>query len=175
MLPPMGGGGAAGLSAAIRGLPMRGNAMPWKNSPETPNFSASGLDATEDIRGGLGYTGLSNLEQFVRDGGLLVAAQTSAALPVAGGMTDMVNVSDARTMQAPGSVVLSHIDDKTSPIAYGYDDKLYVYFRQCPVITVGLNLPGQGGGAGAGADEGRSSGRGSPSDPDVIQGRTYIA
>ena len=85
-------------------------------------------------------------------------------------MTDMVNVTDARTMQAPGSVVLSSIDDKKSPIAYGYDDKLYVYFRQGPVITVSTGL----GGSQEGAAAGRASGRGSMTDPDVIQGRTYI-
>jgi hypothetical protein len=173
ILPPMGGGGPAGLSAILRGLPMRGNPMPWKNTEDTPNFTAPGLDTSDDIRGGLGYPGLANLERFVRDGGLLIAVQTSAALPVAGGMTDMVNVADARTMQAPGSVVLSSIDDKKSPIAYGYDDKLYVYFRQGPVITVG----GFGGGFGGGQQEagGRSSGRGSASDPDVIQARKYSA
>jgi len=130
LMPPMGGGGPAGLSAMLRGLPMRGGPMPWKNSEDTPNFFAPGLDSTEDIRGGLGYQGLSNLEKFVRDGGLLIAVQTSASLPVAGGMTDMVNVAEARAMQAPGSVVLSSVDDKKSPITYGYDDKLYVYFRQ---------------------------------------------
>ncbi len=85
----------------------------------------------------------------MRDGGLLIAVQTSAALPVAGGMTDMVNVADARAMQAPGSVVLSSVDDKKSPIAYGYDDKLYIYFRQGPVITVG----GIGGGRAEAAGE----------------------
>ena len=137
ILPPMGGGGPAGLSAMLRGLPMRGKPMPWKNSDDTPNFTAPGLDSTDDIRGGLGYQGLANLERFVREGGLLIAVQTSASLPVAAGMTDMVNVADARTMQAPGSVVLSSIDDKKSPITYGYDDKLYIYFRQGPVITVG--------------------------------------
>jgi Zinc carboxypeptidase len=173
ILPPMGGGGPAGLSAMLRGLPMRGQPMPWKNTEDTPNFTAPGLDTSDDIRGGLGYQGLANLERFVREGGLLIAVQTSAALPVAGGMTDMVNVADARAMQAPGSVVLSNIDDKKSPITYGYDDKLYVYFRQGPVITVG----GFGGGGG-GPEEGpggRSSGRGSASDPDVIQGRKYSA
>src|SRR5437773_6985359 len=89
-------------------------------------------------------------------------------------MTEMVNVSDARAMQAPGSVVLSMVDDKKSPITYGYDDKLYVYFRQGPVITVGGNFGGPGGGSdeGAGASA-RSSGRGTASDPDIIQGRTY--
>ena len=176
IVPPMGGFGPSALSSMIRGLPMRGNAMPWKNSEETPNLVAPGLDSTDDIRGGLGYTGLANLEQFVRDGGLLIAVQSSAILPVAGAMTDMVNVSEARTMQAPGSVVLSTIDDKKSPIAYGYDDKLYIYFRQGPVITVstGLgNFPGQGGQEGGAT--GRASGRGSVTDPDVIQGRAYIA
>src|SRR6266436_4772242 len=176
ILPPMGGGGPAGLSAVLRGLPMRGDPRPWKNSAETPNFVAPGLDSTDDTRGGLGYQGLANLERFVRDGGLLIAVQTSASLPVAGGMTEMVNVTDARAMQAPGSVVLSTIDDKKSPITYGYDDKLYVYFRQGPVIAVGGNFGGPGGGGGP--DEGaagsaRSSGRGTATDPDIIQARPY--
>src|SRR5262249_39108362 len=179
ILPPMGGGGPAGLSSIIRGLPRRGNPLPWKNSEETPNLVAQGLDSTDDIRGGLGYSGLANLEQFVRDGGLLVAIQASAALPVAGAMTDMVNVSDARTMQAPGSVVQSTVDDKKSPIAYGYDDKLYIYFRQGPVITVATGFGGGQGGPGGGGGEGapgggRASGRGSLTDPDVIQGRLYV-
>jgi hypothetical protein len=170
LLPPMGGGGPAGLSAMLRGLPMRGAPRPWKNSDETPNFFAPGLDSTDDIRGGLGYQGLANLERFVREGGLLIAVQTSASLPVAGGMTEMVNVSDARAMQAPGSVVLSTIDDKKSPITYGYDEKLYIYFRQGPVITVGGNF---GGGPEEGGGSGRSSGRGTASDPDIIQARPY--
>jgi hypothetical protein len=149
--------------------------MPWKNTADTPNFVAPGLDSTEDIRGGLGYQGLANLEKFVSEGGLLIAVQTSAALPVAGGMTELVNVTDARTMQAPGSVVLSSVDDKKSPIAYGYEDKLYIYFRQGPVITVG-GIGGGPGGGGGGPEEGvRSSGRGSASDPDVLQGRRYMA
>ncbi|HWZ44782.1 MAG TPA: M14 family zinc carboxypeptidase [Candidatus Saccharimonadales bacterium] len=173
ILPPSGGVGGAALSATLRGLPMRGAAMPWKNSDETPNLFFAGLDSAEDIRGGLGYSGLVNLEQFIREGGLLMAVQSSANLPVAGGMTEMVNVADPRSMQAPGSVVLSTIDDKKSPITYGYDDKLYIYFRQGPVITVGAGF-GQGGDAEAGGAA-RSSGRGSASDPDIIQGRVYSA
>ena len=172
ILPPMGGGGAAGLSSALRGLPMRGGPRPWENTPDTPNFVAPGLDSSTDIRGGLGYQGLGNLERFVNEGGLLLAVQSSAAIPVAGGMTEMVNVSEPRGMQAPGSVVLSTVDDKKSPITYGYDDKLYVYFRQGPVITVGGVFGGFGPEEGPGASA-RSSGRGSLSDPDVIQARPY--
>ena len=174
ILPPMGGFGSSGLAGALRGLPMRGNPMPWKNTAEMPNLVAPGLDSTDDIRGGLGYSGLANLEKFVRDGGLLVAVQSSAALPVAAGMTEMVQVGDARQMQAPGSVVLSNVEDKKSPIAYGYDDKLYIYFRQGPVITVSSGLGGGFGGEDSGGATGRASGRGSATDPDVIQGRPYI-
>jgi hypothetical protein len=173
LLPPMGGGGAAGLSSVLRGLPMRGSPRPWQNTADTPNFVAPGIDSTADIRGGLGYQGLANLERFVSEGGLLLAVQSSAALPAAGGMTEMVNVSDARAMQAPGSVVLSTIDDKKSPITYGYDDKLYVYFRQGPVITVGGVFGGFGPEEGPGGSA-RSSGRGTATDPDVIQARPYM-
>ncbi|HVH59909.1 MAG TPA: M14 family zinc carboxypeptidase [Candidatus Sulfotelmatobacter sp.] len=173
ILPPMGGGGAAGLSSELRGLPMRGGPRAWENTPDTPNFVAPGLDSSTDIRGGLGYQGLANLERFVSEGGLLLAVQSSAALPVAGGMTEMVNVSDPRAMQAPGSVVAATVDDRKSPISYGYDDKLFVYFRQGPVITVGGIFGGFGPEEGPGASA-RSSGRGSLSDPDVIQARPYV-
>ena len=173
IVSPMGGGPVASLSSVIRGLPLRGAPRPWKNSEETPNFFAPGLDSTEDIRGGLGYQGLANLERFVREGGLLIAVQSGTSLPVAGGMTELVNVAEARTMQAPGSVVLSTVDDKKSPITYGYEDKLYIYFRQGPVITVGGNFGGLSPEEGPGGSA-RSSGRGSATDPDVIQARPYM-
>ncbi|HUR36939.1 MAG TPA: M14 family zinc carboxypeptidase [Terriglobales bacterium] len=157
------------LSGALRGIPMRGGPMPWKNSDEMKNLVADGIDSTDDMRGGLGYSGLENLEKFVAEGGLLIAVQNSSVLPVQGGMTDMVSIVDARTLQAPGSVLLANVEDKKSPVAYGYDDKLYVYFRQGPILRVSTGFapeaPVEGGG--------RPSGRGSATDADTIQGRQY--
>ncbi|MEO5936136.1 MAG: M14 family zinc carboxypeptidase, partial [Terriglobales bacterium] len=124
------------LAGALRGIPMRGDPMPWKNSDEMKNLVAPGIDSTDDMRGGLGYTGLANLQKFVSEGGLMIAIQNSAQIPVQSGMTDMVSIVDARTLQAPGSVLLANVEDKKSPIAYGYDDKLYVYFRQGPILRV---------------------------------------
>jgi hypothetical protein len=166
ILPPAGGFGGASLSSTIQGIPVRGNPLPWKNTQEMPNLVAPGLDEADDIRGGLGYTGLKNLEQFVRDGGVLIATQSSAALPVSAGMTQMVNINNPQGMNAPGSVLLSTIEDSTSPIGYGYGDKLYVYFHDGPVINVGVNQQNPEANA-------RSSGRGSASDPDVIQARSF--
>jgi hypothetical protein len=108
---------------------------------------------------------------------LLVTITTSNALPVEGGMTDMVTVYDSRTLQAPGDVVLANVEDQKSPIAYGYDDKLYVYFHEGPTLRVGSPFGGGGGGRGidTGTGGARASGRGTATDPDVIQGRQYMA
>ena len=103
-----------------------------------------------------------------------MAMQGAAAVPVQAGMTELVNVGDPRQMQASGSVVKATIDDPASPIAYGYDATLYLYYNRGPVITVGAPRFGFGGGEGGGPNT-RSSGRGSLTDPDVIQARPYIA
>ena len=65
--------------------------------------------------------------------------------------------------------------DRKSPIAYGYDEKLAIYFSQAPLFQTG-GFGGFGGGGGGGGafgqqQQGRPSGRGSLNDPDVIQGR----
>ncbi len=180
VMPPA--GGFDGLAGALRGIPMRGTPMPWKNTPDTPNLVAPGIDSTDDMRGGLGYSGLENLEKFVNNGGLLIAVTASAALPVQGGLTDMVSIAETRTLNAPGSVVLTNVEDKTSPIAYGYEDRLFVYFHDGPVFRVSAGGGGGGGGGGGAAlaavgtgGATRASGRGTANDPDVIQGRQYMA
>jgi hypothetical protein len=169
ILPPMSGN----LSAILKGVPARGSVIPWKNTPETPNLDAPGLDTADDIRGGLGYSGLASLERFLSDGGLLLAIASSAALPVQGGMTEMVSIGEPRQLYAPGTVVNAAIDDHTSPIAYGYADKLAVYYRMGPIFRVGASLGGRG--EEGPAPGGRGSGRGSVNDPDVVQARPYIA
>ncbi|MEO6119135.1 MAG: hypothetical protein ABIP12_00485, partial [Terriglobales bacterium] len=128
---------------------------------------------TDDMRGGLGYNGLANLQKFVSEGGLMIAIQNGTQIPVQSGMTDMVSIVDARNLQAPGSVLLANVEDKKSPIAYGYDDKLYVYFRQGPILRVSTGFAPAAPAPDAAA--GRPSGRGSANDPDVIQGRAYSA
>ncbi len=55
---------------------------------------------------------------------------------------------------------------------YGYADTLPVYFSQAPLFRVSA-LPGGfggGGGGGGGAGAGRPSGRGTLTDPDIVQG-----
>ena len=51
----------------VNGLPMYGNPLPWKTTELTPNIGK--IDSTDDMRPGMGWEGMANLQKFVRDGG----------------------------------------------------------------------------------------------------------
>ncbi len=153
-------------------------AIPWKDSPLTPSM-ANSPDQSDDIRGGMGLQGLVHLQKFVESGGLFVTVGGNASIPIDFGLVEGVSIQQTRELRVRGSVVASVFSDRKSPIAYGYDDKLPVYFNQAPVFNTNpLGGFGGGGGGGGGAANGatpagRASGRGSLTDPDVIQGRPY--
>ena len=152
--------------------------IPWKKSEITPNMGDA-PDQTDDMRGGMGLAGLLNVQKFVEAGGLFVTVGANSSIPLDYGIVEGVSITASRELRARGSVLMSSIADKKSPIAYGYGDKLAVYFNQAPIFNVGAGGGGFGGGGGGGAfgvtQEGRPSGRGTATDPDIPQGRPYIA
>ena len=149
-----------------------GGPVPFKSTALTPNLG--GVDDSDDIRGGLGFDGVSHLNTFVEHGGVFIPITESAALPVGLGMIEHVSISEARQLQANGSVLRAGVQDKGSPIAYGYDDTVALYFNQAPVFRVALaGAGGRGGRGGAGESTARPTGRGSAADPDIPQGRPF--
>ncbi len=149
-----------------------GGPVPFKSTALTPNLG--GVDDSDDIRGGLGFDGLAHLKTFVEKGGVFVPITASAGLPVGLGMVEHVTIAETRQLKASGSVLRAGVQDKRSPIAYGYDDSVALYFNEAPVFRVALS-GGGGGRGGAGGPGGQSAprptGRGSATDPDVPQGR----
>ena len=123
-----------------------GGPVPFKSSDLTPNLS--GVDDSDDIRGGLGFDGLAHLKTFVENGGVFVPITASAGLPVGLGMIEHVTIAETRQLQANGSVLRAAVQDKGSPIAYGYDDTVALYFDQAPVFRVSLTGGGFGRGGG---------------------------
>ncbi|HEV2800296.1 MAG TPA: M14 family zinc carboxypeptidase [Pyrinomonadaceae bacterium] len=173
IFPPVGGT----AQSIVNGIPRRGDPIPWKASAVTPNFGNS-PDQTDDIRGGMGLTGVANLQRFVSDGGLFVAVQNTVRVPVEYGMTTGVTIEQPRQLQAAGSIYNATFTDRKSPISYGYGEQLPIYFNQAPLFQVATGVPGAGGGGaggGAGSSGGRPSGRGSLNDPDIIQGMPQAA
>jgi hypothetical protein len=167
ILFPPGGGNA---QAIVQGLPMWRNPMPWRNSPETPNIGT--YAQTDDIRPGLGWQGLANLESFVRQGGVLVGVDNTADFAITFGFTPGVSMSSPTGNVVVGSLLRSRVVDGTSPIAYGVPDSLAVYSSGGETFSVS-NSRGGGRGGGAGGGQ-RATGRGTPDDDDVVQGRPAL-
>ena len=154
-------------NAIIQGLPMYGNAIPWKKTDLTPNMG--GFASTDDIRPGLGWSGIANLQNFVKRGGVFIGTMDTADLAVTTGFTPGVSIQRSQRLKAIGDVLRTKFVDATSPIAYGYGDSLSIYCFNGPIFNIS-NVAGGGGRRGPRGTE-RATGRGTLEDPDVVQGR----
>ncbi len=172
-------GGTA--QSLVRGIANRGEndpPIPWQKSDLTPNMGDA-PDTTADMRGGMGIVGVAHLQKFIEGGGLFVTVGGNAAIPIDFGITEGISIAESRTLMARGSIMNATFADRKSPIAYGYDAGLAVYFNQAPLLQVsalgGFGGGGGGGGGGQGGQtQGRPTGRGSATDPDVPQGRAPV-
>ena len=167
------GPGGGSPNAVIQGRPMYGNPIPWKKTELTPNLG--GFASTDDMRPGLGWTGLMNLQNFVKNGGIYIGSDESAEFAVSMGFTPGVSIQPRTRLRAIGDVLKTRMVDASSPIAYGYGDTLSVYCFQGPIFNISSVAGGGGGGGGRRGGAGgaqRTTGRGTADDPDVVQGRT---
>ena len=153
-----------GSQAIINGLPMYGNPLPWKKTQLTPNLG--GIDETDDMRPGLGWSGLQNLQKFVKDGGLFITVDDTAEFAVNYGFTQGVSASRSQRLRAIGAILRTKMVDEASPIAYGYSDTLPMYCFNGAIYNINNGVGGRGGRMAP-----RATGRGTPDDPDVPQGR----
>jgi hypothetical protein len=166
LFPPAGGNG----QQIIEGLPKWRNAMPWKNTPLTPNIGT--WAQTDDIRPGLGWQGLEKLQQFVARGGVLVGVQGTAELATSFGLTQGVAYNGSPRSRVVGSLLRSTVVDAASPIVYGIPENLAVYSEEGETFSVSSARGGRGNRFGGAAE--RPTGRGTADDPDVVQGRSQL-
>jgi hypothetical protein len=152
-----------GSQAIINGMPMYGNPLPWKKTQLTPNLG--NLDETDDMRPGLGWSGLQNLQKFVKDGGLFITVDDTTDFAVNYGFTAGVGLSRSSRLRAVGVILRTKTVDAASPIAYGYGDSLAMYCSNGPIYSINNGVGGRG------RPQGRATGRGTPDDPDTVQGR----
>jgi hypothetical protein len=159
---------------AIDGTPMWANAQPWKNSPETPNIST--FAETDDTRIGMQLEGVMNLRNFVHQGGVFLSATSSSRTFISAGIIKGVTAVNAGTAsRVVGTLLRASVSDEASPIMYGIPSNLAVYSDSGQSWGIGGGGGGRGGGGqggrGGGAGPQRATGRGTPDDPDVVQGR----
>ena len=165
--------GRGNPTAIIDGMPTGwGNPLPWQNTPETPNIGK--IDSTPDMRPGLGWDGVAHLQEFVKQGGVLVTTMSTSDFAISLGMTPGVSVGRPQHMKIIGSVVKTQFVDPASPIAYGYDGPLSVYCDNGPIFDLS-NMTFGGRFRQLGPEMGRRpTGRGSIGDPDFVPGRPPV-
>lgn len=163
--------GRASTRQIIDGLPMWGNPMPWKTTELTPNIGR--IDSTDDVRPGLGESGVANLKRFVREGGLLVTAEDTAKFAIDVGLAPGVFVTPTDKLKVVGTVLQAKFADRKSPVAAGYaSDDLALYSSRGQSFTVSNLVTGDRGLANA-SDYKRPTGRGGPDDVDIPEGRPF--
>jgi len=148
----------------INGMPMYGNPIPWKKTELTPNLGR--IDETDDMRPGLGWSGLQNLQKFVKEGGLFITVDDTSDFAVNYGFTQGISASRSQRLRAIGDILRMKTVDSSSPIAYGYGDSLAMYCFNGAIYNLNNGVGGRGP-----RNQQRATGRGTPDDPDVPQGR----
>jgi len=174
--------GPGGGQASVEGTPMWRNAIPYRHSPETPNVGT--WAQTDDTRIGMGFEGLIHLRDFIKAGGVFVGSNSSAEFAITNSFAYGVSLNrPGSSSRVVGSLLRTKIVDETSPVVYGVPDNLAMYSDSGDSFSVSANTAGAGrggggaaagaggGGRGGGAGGGRPTGRGTPDDPDVVQGR----
>ena len=174
--------GPGGNQGVVEGAPMWRTPIPYRTTPDTPNLAA--WAQTDDTRVGMGFEGLINLRKFIADGGVFLGADSSAQFAITNNFSYGVSpLTPASPTRIVGSLLRTKLVDDTSPIAYGVPDSLAMYSDSGEAFTVSATAGGggrgagggggaaPGGGRGGGPGGGRPTGRGTPDDPDVVQGR----
>ena len=146
--------------------------LPWQASEHTPNIGRQA--SSPDIRGGLELSGVLHLQRFVEQGGTLLTIGNSNILPIHFGLAPGVSTRTSSELWAPGGVYRATRTDAASPLSWGYDDEMGVYFNagHGPLLHDGRPRPTvRPPSVPDGSTTARLSGRGGTDEADQPQGR----
>jgi hypothetical protein len=163
--------GVRSTALIVDGLPMWGEPMPWKKTALTPNLGR--IDDTDDMRPGLGASGVENLRRFVHEGGVLVTSEDSAQFAIDVGLAPGVAVAGhAEGLHVVGTLVRAQTTESASPVTFGYTQPFAVYSARGMAFTLSNQVGGDRGIPNA-KDYKRPTGRGGPDDVDMPEGAGY--
>jgi hypothetical protein len=160
--------GHASAQSIIDGMPKYGNALPWQKTQLTPNLGL--LDSTDDMRKGLGYSGLENLRKFVEAGGLLITCEDTAQFAIDAGLAPGVSVVHGES-RVVGSVLNADFVAANNPVAWGFGSSVPVMSADGMAFNISNTIGRSGGRTLMDPYSERPTGRGNVEDSDVPQGR----
>jgi Zinc carboxypeptidase len=140
------------LAEQIQGLPKSWSPMPFKKSPQTPSFGTPA--ESDDITGGIGWAGLTQIQDFVEQGGLFITLGSGSMLPLEAGMvrgvrrdaggvprssqgggTESASASQQSVTRTPGAHLRVTFNRPDHPIAYGYPAHTWVFRQNFPLYA----------------------------------------
>jgi hypothetical protein len=141
------------LAEQIHGLPKTWGPMPFKKTSATPSHGTPA--ESDDITGGIGWNGLSEIQRFIENGGLLITLGNGSMLPLEGGIVRGVRresggvprssagggaaaaaASQFTETRTPGSHLRVSFTQPEHPIAYGYAPHTHVFRQNYALYSV---------------------------------------
>jgi len=107
------------------GIDTRHRPLAFTRTAEFPSHGTPTSSA--DITGGFTWSGLQNLDDFVRRGGVLVTLGGASAVPLDGGMARNVRLVNVKGLVNPGSELRVRFRRPDHPLAYGYPETTSVF------------------------------------------------
>jgi hypothetical protein len=140
------------LAEQIQGIPKTWGPMAFRKTKTTPSFGTPA--SSDDITGGIGWSGLAELQRFVDAGGLLITLGSASMLPLEGGMVRGVRresggvprstqgggaaaaaAAQSAVTRTPGAHVRVTFVRPDHPIAYGYSARTWVFRQNFPLYS----------------------------------------
>lgn len=118
----------------IHGVDSRFSPMPYTKTADYPSHGYP--DETEDMTGGPGFAGVSNLSDFVKAGGVVVTMDNSTMMLAEAGIIPGLRQKPTPGLLHPGSVVRVRNRMPSSPILYGFPEIFHVFRGNGPVMQV---------------------------------------
>ena len=130
LIPNVGGQ----LEQLVHGIDRKWGPLPFTRTEQFPSHGVP--DETADMTGGMGFTGLANLQQFVERGGLLVTLSNPTRLVAEGGISRQLSSMSTGNLFHPGSVVRAKARRPAHPVLYGYPETFHVFRGNHPLFSV---------------------------------------
>ena len=110
--------------------------LAYRKDPQFPTLGTYG--ESDDVTGGMGLQGVTELQKFVEDGGVLITLGASSYMPAEFGLLPEVTANrPTGAFYAPGPIVQAEILRKDHPIFYGYSTaNLPVRYANGPLFEV---------------------------------------
>lgn len=124
------------LQDQIQGIDKKFGPMAYTKTKDFPSLGVP--DASEDITGGIGWSGMANLERYLDAGGMLITLGNGSTLAFDGGLVrDVYRKSGA--FFTPGSELKVKFVRPDHPLAYGSPEVTSVFRTGLPVYDIAMS------------------------------------